>query len=114
MATLKDWYDNAETLEVEALERYRQALETLRLWPLFFAEFKWTSIFTLTAILEFEQQRRYKRFRTSDGYRLFLVDGQWVDSLEPLQVDLRFDNVSSGRDWPLHNDGSAVSGQPEF
>jgi hypothetical protein len=30
------------------------------------------------------------KFLTADGYALFLVGGEWVDSLDPEAVDMRF------------------------
>jgi hypothetical protein len=30
------------------------------------------------------------KFLTADGYTLFLVDGEWVDSQDPDAVDMRF------------------------
>jgi hypothetical protein len=30
------------------------------------------------------------KFRTSDGCRLFLVGGEWVDSLDPEKVDMTY------------------------
>jgi hypothetical protein len=46
-------------------------------------------------------------FRTADGYMLYLVDNQWVDSLDPDAV-VRFDNEDG---WPVDCNGNELEGK---
>jgi hypothetical protein len=52
-----------------------------------------------------EEEQRV--FRTSDGHTLYLVDGEWVDSLDPEKVDLTFDNEDG---WPSDSNGESLDG----
>jgi hypothetical protein len=51
-----------------------------------------------------------KRFKTSDGYTLYLVDGKWVDSKDPDRVDLTF--VADEEGYPLDDtNGERLDGE---
>jgi hypothetical protein len=50
-------------------------------------------------------------FLTSDGYRLFKVGGEWVDSTDPEFVDLRFE--SDRRGFPLDCFGEPLEEREE-
>jgi hypothetical protein len=43
-----------------------------------------------------------KRFRTSDGYLLFLIGALWVDAIDPEAVDLdQTFNADAADGWPI-------------
>jgi len=50
-------------------------------------------------------------FRTSDGYILFYVNGQWVDSLDPESVDMTFGAGPDG--LPVDDQGLPLEGTLE-
>lgn len=47
-------------------------------------------------------------FQTQDGFRLYLVGGVWVDSLDSETVDLAFDCGPDG--MPVDDSGATLSG----
>jgi hypothetical protein len=49
-----------------------------------------------------------RMFRSSDGYTLYFVDGEWVDSPEEDLVDMTFDDQDG---WPVDRHGERLEGR---